>query len=280
MKSQSFTSDLTDQEWEILEPLVPPESSMGRPRKWSLRHILNGIFYVLRGGIAWRLLPFNFPPWQTVYAYHRNWRIEGLWEKIHTALREQVRLRAGREPTPSAGIIDSQSVKTTEAGGPRGYDGGKKVNGRKRHILVDTLGLILKVVVHEGNLQDRQAAPQVFAGLKHLFPRMQHVWADRGYTGDLIKEIKNTLGWTVEVVKHPWTGVKRVWLPKDQAPPPPVEVPEGFVVLKRRWVVERTFAWLGRSRRMAKDYERLPVTSENLVFEVMIRLMLKRLAKS
>lgn len=280
MKSQCYSSDLTDPEWAVLQPLLPSEASTGRPRKWSLRQILNGIFYVLRGGIAWRLLPCNFPPWQTVYFYHRLWRVQGLWEQLHTTLREMVRVSAGRNPTPSAGIIDSQSVKTTEAGGPRGYDGGKKVNGRKRHILVDTLGLVLKVVVHEGNLQDRQAAPQVFDGLGEVFPRMQHVWADRGYTGDLIKEVKKTLGWTIEVVKHPWTGVKRIWLPQGQEPPPPVEVPEGFVVLKRRWVVERTFAWLGKSRRMAKDYERLTSTSENLVFEVMIRLMIKRLAKS
>ncbi|MFC5601648.1 IS5 family transposase, partial [Deinococcus cellulosilyticus] len=166
--------------------------------------------------------------------------------------------------------------KTTEAGGPRGYDGGKKVSGRKRHILVDTLGLIMKVCVHEANVHDRYGAIKVLNGLNEVFPRMQHVWADQGYKGKLIKEVKTYLGWTLEIVQHPWSGPKATWV-KAGNPPPVWDIPEGFVVLKRRWVVERTFAWLGKSRRLAKDYEKLLETSENVILEVMIRLMVRRL---
>jgi len=279
MTRPAYPNDLTDAEWNILQALLPPEPSRGRPRKWPLREILNGIFYVLRGGIAWRSMPHDLPPWQTVYHYHRLWRLRGIWEELHTTLRELVRGRAGREATPSAAIIDSQSVKTTEAGGPRGYDGGKKVNGRKRHLLVDTLGLVLAVKVHEGDLQDRAGAVLLLRDLPGVFPRMRHLWADAGYTGKLGAEIKQHLGWTLEIVKHPWSGWQGTWAPKD-APPRVVEIPAGFVVLKRRWVVERTFAWLGKSRRMAKDYEALVDTAENLVYEVMVRLMVRRLARS
>ncbi|MBB5366253.1 transposase [Deinococcus humi] len=223
------------------------------------------------------MMPHDLPPWQTVYGYHRNWRISGFWERLHTLLREQVRAQVGRDPTPSAAIIDSQSVRTTEAGGPRGYDGGKKINGRKRHLLVDTLGLVMGVVVHEADLQDRAGAVRLFEKVRNVFPRMRHVWADAGYTGKLVPAVKQIMGWTLEVVKHPWAGNERTWARKDR-PPPPSEIPEGFVVLKRRWVVERTFAWLGKSRRMSRDFEALPETSENLVFQVMIRLMVRRLA--
>ena len=284
MRTPRPPSDLTDAEWIILEPLITPAKPGGRPRAHPMRDIVNAIFYILRGGCAWRLLPADFPPWSTVYSYSRQWRIQDVWAQWNTILRERVRVNAGREPTPSAAVIDSQSVRSSAVAGSRGYDGHKKVNGRKRHLLVDTLGLVLGVCVHDADTQDRAGARLLLEPLK---ARLQLVWADGGYTGGLASWMQHTLDWRLEIVQHPWQGWQGTWLPMGALPPPAVEKPKGFVVLKRRralhawaWrVVERTFVWLGRSRRLTRDFEVLPATQESFVYACMKRLMLRRLTR-
>jgi putative transposase len=272
MSDKRYASDLTDKEYAILEPLLPKPKRRGRRRSVVLHEIINGIFYILRGGVPWRMLPGEFPPWKTVFDYFRQWRLSGLWQTINGALRERAREAMGRRPQPTASIIDSQSVTTTEMGGPRGDDGGKKINGRKRHLVVDTQGLLLKAKVLPADLHDRPAAELVLVGLHRPYPGIRLMWADTAYRG-LADWLDEQLGWTLEITRHWWTGA-RVWVAAGQPPP---ERPAGFQVLKRRWVVERTFAWLGRNRRLSKDYERLCETTETWIYLAMTKLMLRRL---
>lgn len=259
---KAYATDLTDEQWAILEPLVPPAKTGGRKRKVNMREVINTILYLNRAGCQWDMLPHDLLPKSTVYDYFAAWRDDGTWQRLMDALRAQVRIEAGREATPSAASIDSQTVKTTERGGEHGYDGGKKINGRKRHILVDTMGLLLAVAVTTAALDDGAAAPSVVARLDpENYPRLQKLWGDNKYHNHGFRQwlAMNRPGWELEV-KTREPGVK------------------GFAVLPKRWVVERTFAWNGRYRRNSRDYERRTDSSESMLRISSLHLMLRRLA--
>jgi transposase len=256
-----YASDLTDDEWQLIALHLPPAKRLGRRRATDLRMALNAMLYVLTTGCQWRLLPKEFPPYTTVQRFFYGWRDDGTWRRINHHLLLDAREAMGREASPSAGVIDSQSVKTTEAGGPRGYDAGKKIKGRKRHILTDTNGLLFTARVHAADIQDRDGAVPLLASIRGTFPWLRHVFADGGYAGAKLQTALAAHGeWTLEIVKRS-------------------DVTQGFELLPRRWVVERTLAWLNRNRRLAKDFEALIETAAAWLLLASVKLLSRRLAR-
>ena len=258
-----YASDLTDEEWALIEPFMPPPMATGRPRKTKLREVVEAILYMASTGCQWRALPKEFPPYSTVQGYFYAWSHGGLLADINRMMDGAMHAKPGRRTSPTAGVIDSQSVKTTESGGPRGYDAGKKIKGRKRHIITDTQGNLVGLQVHAADIQDRDGAVDVLASIRSLYPGLRHIFADGGYAGDKLRGAMAALGdWTFEIIKR-----------SDAAR-------HTFVILPRRWVVERTFAWLGRCRRLAKDFEATIDSAVAWMLVAHIRRLTRRMVRA
>lgn len=273
---KAYPSDLTDAEWELLEPLIPAISPEAVHVEHSRREIVNGILYVLRSGCPWRLLPHDLPAWGTVYSYFRRWRNNGVWDQVMESLRKQLRKQQGREEDPSAAATLSQSIKTSAVRGPeKGIDMGKKIWGRKRHALVDTEGTLLEVKVTGADVSDLGGGKQLLEPLKERLPRLKLLWGDSHYGGNLIEWVKEHLGWDIEIVRRLGTPSDASLMePKAKTKPSK----PGFQLLPRRWVVERSFAWITRWRRLCRDHEGLPASSEAFIKLSASRRMLSHLA--